>query len=122
MKTFIASLALPLLAAAAPTSQATTDTNPPFGVMAVRSASPIHYLQLNAAGQKFWLGGRTSSYCPTEVVQDCPPGNQTVLAPGGNALVRDTAGIAFVSSTNIDRHHPPTYLNELILTTTITGC
>lgn len=90
MKTFLASLALPLLAAAAPTAQATADANPPFSVMAVRSASPIHYSQLNAAGQKFWLGGKTSSYCPTEVVQDCPPGNQTVLGAGGNALVRDT--------------------------------
>lgn len=99
MKTFIASLALPLLAAAAPACTP-PDANPPFGVMAVRSASPIHYLQLNAAGQKFWLGGQTSSYCPTEVVQDCPPGNQTVLAPGGNALVRETA--------YMDRHHPST--------------
>lgn len=90
MKTFIASLALPLLAAAAPTAQATTDANPPFGVMAIHSASPIHYAQLNAAGQKFWLGGQTSSYCP-EQVQNCPPGNQTILAPGGNSLVRDTA-------------------------------
>lgn len=90
MKTFIASLALPLLAAAAPTTQATTDANPPFSVMAVRSGSPIHYSQLNAAGQKFWLGGSTSSYCPSEIVQNCPPGNQTILAPGGNALVRNT--------------------------------
>jgi hypothetical protein len=120
MKTFIASLALPLLAAAAPTTQATNYTNPPFGVMAVRSASPIHYLQLNAAGQKFWLGGKTSSYCPTEVVQDCPAGNKTILAPGGNALVRDTAYITFVSTqTSIGTIH---LLNELILTTTITGC
>lgn len=93
MKTFIASLALPLLAAAAPTTQATTDANPAFGVMAVRSGSPIHYSQLNAAGQKFWLGGQTSSYCPTEVVKNCPPGNQTVLAPGGNALVCNTTYI-----------------------------
>jgi hypothetical protein len=61
-------------------------------VMAVRSASPIHYLQMNAAGQKFWLGGQTSSYCPTQVGQNCPPGNQTVLAPGGNSLVRNPNG------------------------------
>ncbi|OKO98732.1 hypothetical protein PENSUB_8983 [Penicillium subrubescens] len=91
MKTFIASLALPLLAVAAPTPQATTDANPPFGVMAVRSASPIHYAQLNAAGQKFWLGGQTSSYCP-EQVQNCPPGNQTILAPGGNSLDVEVPG------------------------------
>jgi hypothetical protein len=100
MKSFIASLALPLLAAAAPASQVTPDANPPFTVTAVRSASPIQYLQLNAAGQKFWLGGSTSSYCPTEVVPKCPPGNQTVLAPGGNALVRNTTCITSLRQTS----------------------
>jgi hypothetical protein len=75
--------------------------------MAVRSASPIHYLQMNAAGQKFWLGGQTSSYCPGEVVQNCPPGNATVLAPGGNSLVRDTAYIKpHPSVLNIYKIHP----------------
>lgn len=82
MKSFFA-LVLPLLAAAAPVEQA----NPNFSVMAVRSASPIHYSQLNAAGQKFWLGGKTSSYCPHIDGLECPAGNQTVLAAGGNALV-----------------------------------
>ncbi|KAJ5542862.1 hypothetical protein N7535_005285 [Penicillium sp. DV-2018c] len=91
MKFTTATLALlPLLAAATPTTQsADADANPPFSVMAVRSASPIHFLQLNAAGQKFWLGGETTTYCPDTVGQDCPPGKQTVLAPGGGAL--DTA-------------------------------
>lgn len=84
---FIASLALPFLAAAAPVSQ--TKANPPFSVMATRSGSPIHFLSLNAAGQKFWLGGETASYCPSQVT-DCPPGTQTVFAPGGSSLVSDT--------------------------------
>ncbi|CDM27433.1 hypothetical protein DTO013E5_4397 [Penicillium roqueforti] len=83
MKFTLTSLALPLLAAAAPVTQSTA--NPPFSVMSIRSGSPIHYLQLNAAGQKFYLGGSTATYCPTQVT-DCPPGNQTVLAPGGTAL------------------------------------
>lgn len=83
MKYILISLALPLLVAAAPVGE----PNPPFTVMAIRSASPIHYMQMNAAGQKFWLGGETTSYCPTQVVPNCPPGNQTVFAPGGNALV-----------------------------------
>lgn len=86
MKTFIASLALPLLAAAAPAMQ-TREANPPFSVMAIRSASPIHYSQMNAAGQKFYLGGKTSSYCPDLEGITCPPGNQTVIAGGGSALV-----------------------------------
>jgi hypothetical protein len=84
MKFTITSLALPLLAAAAPITEPAA--NPAFSVMAIRSASPIHYLQLNAAGQKFYLGGNTASYCPAQVHQ-CPPGNQTVFAPGGSSLV-----------------------------------
>jgi hypothetical protein len=65
--------------------------------MAIRSASPIHYLQLNAAGQKFYLGGNTASYCPTQV-KNCPPGNQTVFAPGGSSLVSDYSHYAFPPS------------------------
>ncbi|KAK9860621.1 hypothetical protein MYU51_005721 [Penicillium brevicompactum] len=76
-------LALPLLASAAPASDPTP--NPNFSVMAARSASPIHYLQLNAAGQKFYLGGETASYCPDQV-PNCPPGNQTIFTPGGASL------------------------------------
>ncbi|KAJ5584720.1 uncharacterized protein N7459_004520 [Penicillium hispanicum] len=92
MKAFLASLALPLLAAAAPAPAPSGQANPPFTVMSIRSASPIHYLQMNAAGQKFWLGGSTSSYCPTNVGAGCPPGNQTVFAPGGNAMDVEVPG------------------------------
>lgn len=90
MKTAIASLALPLLAAAVPAPHAPVARSdaPAFSVMAVRSGSAIHYSQMNAAGGHFYLGGNTSSYCPEQVVSSCPPGNQTVFAAGGNALVR----------------------------------
>lgn len=84
MKFTITTLALPLLAASAPTPE--PPANPAFGVMAMRSASPIHFAQLNAAGQKFYLHGETASYCP-EQVEHCPPGKQTVFAPGGGSLV-----------------------------------
>ena len=87
MKFTLTALALPLIAAAAPAPPA----NPPFTVMAARSASPIHYLQLNAAGQKFWLGGNTASYCPSQV-KDCPAGNQTVFAPGGTSMDTEVPG------------------------------
>ncbi|OGM45715.1 IgE-binding protein [Aspergillus bombycis] len=76
----VPSLLLPLLAAAAPTAP----ENPPFNVMATRSASPIHFLPMTASGQKFYLGGETTSYCP--ISEGCPPGNQTVFAPGGYGL------------------------------------
>ncbi|KAJ6011615.1 hypothetical protein N7451_003027 [Penicillium sp. IBT 35674x] len=94
MKAVIASIALPLLAAAAPAPAATPSAaNPPaFGVMAVRSASPIHYMQMNAAGQKFYLGGTTASYCPSIDGIVCPPGNQTVFAAGGNAMDVEVPG------------------------------
>ena len=77
----VPSLLLPLLAAAAPTAP----QNPAFGVMSARSASPIHLLPMTASGQKFYLGGETSSYCP--LTEGCPPGDQTVFGPGGYGLV-----------------------------------
>lgn len=87
MKAFIASLVLPLLVAAAPISEATQKSSPPFTVVAARCGSPIHFLQMNAANERFWLGGETASFCPSDVVPQCPPGNKTVLAANGNALV-----------------------------------
>ncbi|KAB8273009.1 hypothetical protein BDV30DRAFT_211330 [Aspergillus minisclerotigenes] len=78
----VPSLLLPLLAAAAPAAP----ENPPFGVMSARSASPIHLLPMTASGQKFYLGGKTQSYCPLPESKDCPPGTETVFSPGGYGL------------------------------------
>ncbi|KAL4929212.1 putative IgE binding protein [Aspergillus undulatus] len=85
MKLALAS-ALPLLAAAFPASNSNSQPEQPaaFTVMAARSASPIHFLQLNAAGQSFWLGGEPSTYCP--LPSGCPPGNTTVFAGNGASL------------------------------------
>ncbi|KAL2815618.1 hypothetical protein BDW59DRAFT_153715 [Aspergillus cavernicola] len=81
----VSSLLMPLLAAAVPTSNPPASEQPPaFTVLASRSASPIHFLPLNAAGQSFWLGGSPQTYCPLS--SGCPPGNQTVLAGTGAAL------------------------------------
>lgn len=84
---------LPLfgLAVAAPT-QNNNENNITgnFGVVAARSASPIHYLSLAARGNALYLGGETKSYCPDQVEKEggvCPPGNETVLTGGGSALV-----------------------------------
>ncbi|KKY15556.1 putativebinding protein [Phaeomoniella chlamydospora] len=91
---------LPLLAAAIPTPSSTKSSNTayttatasatPFTVMALRSASPIHFLQMNAANTSFWLGGATRSYCPIDASQ-CPPGNVTVF-DGPNALSIEVPG------------------------------
>lgn len=55
--------------------------NGPFQVMALRSASPIHFLGMTASRNSFWLGGETATYCPDVVKQQgaCPEGTQTVL-------------------------------------------
>jgi hypothetical protein len=61
----------------------------PFTAMALRSASPIHFASVNAAGQKFWLTVTpTSSYCPLEDPAQCPAGTDTVFTSDytGNTL------------------------------------
>ncbi|KAL2868756.1 putative IgE binding protein [Aspergillus lucknowensis] len=77
-------LLLPLLAAAVPSTRPAPEHPAAFTVMAARSASPIHFLPMNAAGQSFWLGGSPATYCP--LPSDCPPGDKTVLAGSGAAL------------------------------------
>ncbi|PWY80886.1 hypothetical protein BO94DRAFT_576778 [Aspergillus sclerotioniger CBS 115572] len=66
---------------------AASSTSTGFTVTSARSGSPIHLLQLTIFSGRFYLGGRTSSYCPSGVAQEgeCPPGNETVLI-GGNGL------------------------------------
>ncbi|EED19212.1 IgE-binding protein [Talaromyces stipitatus ATCC 10500] len=97
----IAPAVLAACAAALPTAQeAKPDAAGPFSLMALRSASPLHFQPINAAGQKFWVGGSTSSYCPSNI-DPCPPGTQTVFAntngldvevPGGQAVYVDPSG------------------------------
>ncbi|KAI4113551.1 MAG: hypothetical protein LQ345_005495 [Seirophora villosa] len=54
-----------------------------FGIIAARSASPVHLRSVNANGGAFWIGKETASYCPLTDQSQCPPGNSTVLAAGG---------------------------------------
>ena len=67
------------------TSQSTTTdpiTVPTSALTAIsfRIGSPIHLLTMNAAGERLYLGGQTLSYCPSDVVKACPPGNETVFS------------------------------------------
>ncbi|KAF3032133.1 hypothetical protein E8E12_003358 [Didymella heteroderae] len=60
-----------------------------FGVIAARSASPIHLTTLTARNGKFYLGaGAPTTYCPAESIgaANCPPGNSTVFAGGESTL------------------------------------
>ena len=79
-------LLLPFFSAAIPVPDDGDDL-PPFTVIAARSGSPIHLQEMTASGLSFWLGGQTSSYCPGDIVPNCPPGDRTVFAPGGSAMV-----------------------------------
>lgn len=73
-------LSLIPLAVALPSARKSQDaSNGPFGVMAARSASPIHYLPLTARGGHFWLGGHSDTYCPSDVVPNCYQQNDTIL-------------------------------------------
>lgn len=87
--------ACPAPAPSATSSAASSSTSPAaagptgyFGVIASRSASPIHLSALTARGGKFYLGGPgPTSYCPESVgAANCPPGNETVLVGGNGGL------------------------------------
>lgn len=84
-------LSLVPLVAALPGSRIGTtkakDVNAPFGVTAARSGSPIHFLPLTASGSHFFLGGKSSTYCPSEVVPGCAGRTNDTIIYGQSALV-----------------------------------
>jgi len=91
------------LVAALPASQhsSSKSSNSAFGVIAARSGSPIHLEPLTASGSNFWLGGKSATYCPSEVVPNCPNTTETVIygehyldveVPGGQAIYVDPRG------------------------------
>ncbi|MCJ1269421.1 hypothetical protein MMC22_009313 [Lobaria immixta] len=91
--------ALPLLAAAAPApaaSSAPVANSGPIGLIATHSASPIHLSSVNAAGQNFWIGKDTSSYCPLTPASSCPPGKNTVIEVLGDQAHPGTAAMDVV--------------------------
>ncbi|KAK6351442.1 hypothetical protein TWF718_004602 [Orbilia javanica] len=60
-------------------------SNLSFSMMSLRSASPVHFGQVNASGQKFYIGlEKPSSYCPTPPVpaKSCPSGKYTSVVFG----------------------------------------
>lgn len=88
--------ALPLLAAAAPApaaSAAPVASSGPIGLIATHSASPIHLSSVNAAGQNFYIGKDTSSYCPLTPASSCPPGKDTVISVFGDEAHPGTASM-----------------------------
>lgn len=59
-----------------------------FTVRALRSASPIHYMRMQARRGGFWLGGQPSTYCPQQVGDACPEENNFTAIAGLRSLVR----------------------------------
>lgn len=59
-----------------------------FGLTSARSASPIHYLSVEASGESLWLNKPTAAYCPENIEElgACPPGNSTTFAGGEGTL------------------------------------
>ncbi|KAJ5248822.1 hypothetical protein N7468_000273 [Penicillium chermesinum] len=116
---FSALLAAAPLAAA--TAHAGRDQPAPFSVTALRSGSPIHFAPLNAAGDRFYLGGKTVTFCPDDVGVPCDkmskdtifssastlsPANATglqdVSVPGGQSLYVDKFGaVGFTTAHSV---------------------
>ncbi|KAL8708508.1 MAG: hypothetical protein Q9225_007590, partial [Loekoesia sp. 1 TL-2023] len=89
---FLFSSLLPL-ALSSPIAPRQASSYPPltFGVIAARSASPVHLQPVNANGLAFWIGKDTATYCPLSNQAQCPPGTETVFAVGGGGASLDTA-------------------------------
>ena len=74
---------LPFLASTNPLPlESRQSTLNPFSLIASRSGSPIHLSAINANSESFWIGKSTTSYCPADVVPDCPAGIYTELLAG----------------------------------------
>lgn len=55
----------------------------PLTLVAAHSTSPIHLRPIEASNQYFYIGKKTTSYCPQEEVGACPVGNVTSVVVGG---------------------------------------
>ncbi|KAK3380442.1 carbohydrate-binding module family 52 protein [Lasiosphaeria ovina] len=60
----------------------------PFTLTVSNPNLSINGKAVTASGQHWYLGGQTSSYCPSQVGSACPPGNITaIVASGGSAAM-----------------------------------
>lgn len=56
-----------------------------FTFIADSNFTEIQSQPLVASGQKFYIGGNSSTYCP-DVVRPCPKGGETVIYPKGSLV------------------------------------
>ena len=66
-----------------------------FGLMALRSASPIQYGEINAQGESLWIGKKTKKYCPHSVKEEggCPKIKGTNFSGGSGSLAMGKSNI-----------------------------
>lgn len=62
-----------------------------FTFIADSNFTEIQSQPLVASGQKFYIGGNSSTYCP-DVVRPCPKGGETVIYPKGSLNVAVPGG------------------------------
>lgn len=56
-----------------------------YGLIAIRPGTPIQNQAIVANNLKFWVGKKTTSYCPLDD-DACPPGTDTYLIGGDGSL------------------------------------
>jgi len=100
-KIFIAATLTGLAAAVPAPKLATRSDSGSFTLLTIDSATPIQYATINANGLKFWIGKPPSSFCPSQEVNPCPPGDVTALsvytsAEGGASTDTEVPGGQYV--------------------------
>ena len=70
------------IAVATPFTAPATEPTGPFQVYGYRQGYDVVHQFWNAEGQKFYLGGSPSTYCPSNIqnLTGCPPGDATVFS------------------------------------------
>lgn len=131
---FASTLAFAAGVAALPAPQAGTSEPLRFAGMSLRSASPIHFGQINANGQAFWIGKPTTTYCPDESVSTCdstnknttiftylngqktlglstvvPGGQQVYVAEGDDSVTQAAGQLRFTQAHSAGTSGPPLY-------------
>jgi len=102
----------------------TTTPTVPYTVLAIHSGNvQIHLHPVNAAGQAFFLGGETASYCPLSNQTQCPPGDVTAFlglgamdteVPGGQLVYLGVDGHLGFTQAHSASYPPGAALSPLI--------
>jgi len=109
------------IAVATPFTAPATEPTGPFQVYGYRQGYDVVHQFWNAEGQKFYLGGSPSTYCPSNIqnLTGCPPGDATVFSgldelyvevPGGQQVYVDITGYVGYTQAHSDFYPPGAFL------------